>query len=372
MTQIGFFFALWMLLSASSATFAQNVEPSPLNIGDTAPRLQLGSWLKGQPVTRFEKGKIYVLELWATWCVPCKAAMPHLSALAEKYRDKVTFIGVDVYENKKTSFAAIKHFVDTMGKRMDYNVATGDSIFAASWMDAAGERGIPRTFVIDGDGKLAWIGHPKNLAGVLEKVVTGSWDNNAALALRRRHSYLTALEDSLKYQLFPFRDDPDKPFNPDKADTTLSRVKKIVAAEPALQYAPVIAGFTFSALLIKDPSKACEFGRNAIAAPSFGEPLYGMFTDAIWKNSVRQNLPTTVFAFGAEACEAEIKSIPYPETVDMYKLYRNQAEFYWRAGNKPGAIAAGQTAVDNIKARKPAAAGELTALLAQLKKYKDM
>lgn len=49
-----------------------------LKAGDPAPPLKIEKWLKSGPIERFEKGKVYVLEFWATWCPPCIASMPHL------------------------------------------------------------------------------------------------------------------------------------------------------------------------------------------------------------------------------------------------------------------------------------------------------
>lgn len=138
---------------------AQNHPFPSLNLGDPVPALQVRQWLKGIPVQRFEKGKVYVLEFWATWCAPCKAAMPHLSALAREYKDRVTFIGIDIMEMKPTSLEKVKAFVDSMGQRMDYHVAVEDSNFmATNWMEAAAEQGIPSSFVVNGEGRLAWIG----------------------------------------------------------------------------------------------------------------------------------------------------------------------------------------------------------------------
>src|SRR5262245_45990939 len=79
---------------------APAVPQATLKIGDKAPALAIDKWVKGTPVKAFEPGKTYVVEFWATWCGPCVATMPHISELQSKYKDKVTFIGVNVWEDQ--------------------------------------------------------------------------------------------------------------------------------------------------------------------------------------------------------------------------------------------------------------------------------
>jgi thiol-disulfide isomerase/thioredoxin len=66
-----------------------------LRIGDLAPAIKYSKWLKGEPLTSFKGNQLYILEFWATWCGPCKGAMPHLTKLQKEYEGKATIIGVD-------------------------------------------------------------------------------------------------------------------------------------------------------------------------------------------------------------------------------------------------------------------------------------
>lgn len=152
-----------------------------LTLGSKAPKLELKEFIKGEPVTEFEKGKIYVVELWATWCGPCRATIPHLTELQKKFED-VTFIGVAVLEQDQSEVAA---FVEEMGKKMDYRVALdqvpkdgepSDGFVVKNWMEPAEQSGIPAAFIVNGESKIAWIGHPAAMEEPLAQIVEGKWD----------------------------------------------------------------------------------------------------------------------------------------------------------------------------------------------------
>ncbi len=156
---------------SSQAAFASDSEVS---LGSTAPPMQVKSWYKGQPVKSFDKNKTYVVEFWATWCGPCKTSIPHLTEMAKANKD-VTFVGVSIWEDDKEG--NIKSFVDEMGSKMDYNIGYSGNKegMASSWMQAAGQNGIPTAFVIKG-GKVQWIGHPMSLEKPLADIKSGKYD----------------------------------------------------------------------------------------------------------------------------------------------------------------------------------------------------
>lgn len=173
------------LEAAAPAAQASAQTPAvTLKVGDQAPAFTPGTWIKGDPLKGLAKGNIYVLEFWATWCGPCKAAIPHVSKLAKQYAGKVTFIGVNVLETGKTfeeKEQKVAKFVKEQGEAMAYSVCrdTADEVVHKNWLVAAGLQGIPATFIVDGTGRIVWQGHPMSMDPVLEKVVAGTWNPQA-------------------------------------------------------------------------------------------------------------------------------------------------------------------------------------------------
>jgi thiol-disulfide isomerase/thioredoxin len=147
------------------------VSAPTLSIGDAAPPITIDTWLKGSPVPQLKKGETYVVEFWATWCGPCKRSIPHLTELQKRFKDKnVTIIGISSSERK--GLDDVKPFVETMGDKMNYTIAWDkDKTTYGAWMAAAGQNGIPTAFVVNGQGQIAWIGHPVYPEGELDRVV---------------------------------------------------------------------------------------------------------------------------------------------------------------------------------------------------------
>ncbi|MCZ6597543.1 MAG: redoxin domain-containing protein [Planctomycetota bacterium] len=151
-----------------------------LKVGDKAPPLTVARWVKGSPVPAFVGGTAYVIEFWATWCGPCISGMPHLSELQREYEGKLTIIGVtsvDSRRKKPNTLEAVEKMVADKGDVMGYTVAWDtERKTNEAYMRAAGQNGIPCSFLVDKTGTIAYIGHPYWLDLPLARVIEGTWD----------------------------------------------------------------------------------------------------------------------------------------------------------------------------------------------------
>ncbi|CAG8789949.1 32746_t:CDS:2, partial [Racocetra persica] len=92
---------------------------------------------------------------WATWCPPCRASIPHLTDVQQKFQN-ATILGV-TYEKDVDK---ITEFVNRMGDKMNYTVAVDTNETAKSAIfTPSNARGIPTAYILV-KNKIVWQGHP--------------------------------------------------------------------------------------------------------------------------------------------------------------------------------------------------------------------
>jgi len=103
--------------------------------------------LDGKPLTSQDlKGKVVLVDFWATWCQPCRRSIPHLIDLHEKYKDQgLEVVGMSLDNGPDV----VRPFVKQQA--ITYPIVMGNQKIA---QDFGGVRGIPTAFIVTQDGKI--------------------------------------------------------------------------------------------------------------------------------------------------------------------------------------------------------------------------
>jgi thiol-disulfide isomerase/thioredoxin len=108
-------------------------------------------------------GKVVVVNLWTSWCGPCRREVPEYEKVRKEYVDrKVEFIGLTT-EDPRTSSDRVKQFVRSLN--FGFRLGWADSETARTLMN--GKSGIPQTLVIAPDGRVVshWNGYARGRSG---------------------------------------------------------------------------------------------------------------------------------------------------------------------------------------------------------------
>lgn len=136
---------LFALLMANPTLVAQAARTAPA-IQRAAPdfsRVDLGG--KNIKLTSY-RGKVVLLNFWATWCAPCLAEMPAFAKWQQEYgSEKLQVIGVSMDDSRVEVVAAASKL------KLNYPVLMGDEHLGAAY---GGILGLPATFLIDRNGRI--------------------------------------------------------------------------------------------------------------------------------------------------------------------------------------------------------------------------
>ena len=175
-----FCLSLVIFLSTAVALFSDEIKP-----GDKAPVLNGVTYVKGGEPKPLDGGIVSVVELWATWCGPCRTSIPHLTKLQKQYGNELQIIGLT-----EEAAPTVTPFVEEFGERMDYIVGAAASSSYTTYGE--GIQGIPFAYIINGEGIVQWKGHPMGMDEVLDQIIKGTFDAEAAAAIANAEANLQA------------------------------------------------------------------------------------------------------------------------------------------------------------------------------------
>jgi peroxiredoxin len=172
---------------ASSCNSNDSTPPAASNGGSAVtlalPSVVLATEFKGangQPIKLANyTGKVLLVNLWATWCQPCRRETPELVRLHKEYQDRgLEMVGLST-EDPVQSAQSVQQFVQQF--QVDYPVGWATRDVAIALMQLTGRSSIPQSFIITRDGRIRkqFVGFdptktPPLLKQAIEEALTGS------------------------------------------------------------------------------------------------------------------------------------------------------------------------------------------------------
>ena len=116
-------------------------------IHKNAPELVVKHWITKKPNTQ---GKFVLIDFWATWCGPCRKAIPDLNKFSKKFKDNLVVIGISGEEKSKVD-------AFTKKKKISYYLGVDTTKTTSNQLQI---KGIPHVIIVDPNGIVRWEGFP--------------------------------------------------------------------------------------------------------------------------------------------------------------------------------------------------------------------
>ena len=152
--------AFWVgLLAFSFLVMTGTPSGVQATVNNPAPEFTLVSRSGKKVSLKDYRGRVVLIDVWATWCGPCRRTMPEIQKWHDRYHKRgLAVLGVNIEGRLPQVF----QYIDQ--NRYTFPVLFDEGNWQSQITKLYGVKGIPRSFLIDRQGMLVWAGHPMELS----------------------------------------------------------------------------------------------------------------------------------------------------------------------------------------------------------------